>query len=181
MSDWPAQVEKWGLEQGFISIGSPLALGAAAYRIGAAVSPASVAWPAINRVLLWPFRLPRQVTVYQVTVGCGATAGGDFDAGIYDEAGNRLMNTSSTARVASSEVHVNTADLIIGPGVYWAALQASGTDNYIGQNAANAGLVKATGIRQASPGSFGLPATVTFETAAGVMVPLGVGFHLRSF
>lgn len=179
MGDWPQQNEDYGIANEVISISHPWALGTA-WRLYGTGAVASGAWPATDRVLLWPFRLPRQMTCYQIGVGGGATASGNYDAGIYDWFGNRLVNTGSVAKGNSAETFTNTTDLVLGPGRYWAALQASTTANYMIVSAAQAGLVKAMGVRQASPGSFGLPSTVTFQTAAGVQIPVCLGLWMRS-
>lgn len=179
MADWPAPNEDYGIACEVIGLAHPWALGTNWRAYGTNVA-ASTAWPAANRVVLWPFRLPRQVTVYQIAVGFGATSGGNFDVGIYDWFGNRLVNSGSTARSATTEVFVNTTDTTIGPGRYWAALQLDGTNTVYAFAPANVGITKAMGIRQASPGSFGLPSTVTFETSASAFVPMCVGLWLRS-
>ncbi len=139
--------------------------------MGGSTVPSSTAWPSANRAILIPFRLPKQMTVYQAIVGCGATGGGNFDVGIYDLSGNRIVSGGTTARAASSEVIVNITDTPIGPGVYYMALSSDSTGTFIASSPAQAALVKAVGIRQAST-AFVLPATVTFETAASAFIPV---------
>lgn len=149
----------------------PLSLGPVSRKIvGAGSSPGSTAWPAANRAILIPFRIPRIVTAYQMIVACGATAGGNFDCGIYDMFGNLLVSGGTTARSPSSEVIVNITDTVLGPGRYYMALSADSTDTFIATAPAQAALVKAVGIRQASA-AFVLPSTVTFETAASAYIP----------
>jgi hypothetical protein len=177
--DWPSSnVHVTGANEA-ISYGHPWA-GGNAYRMFGANVPASTAWPAANRVLLWPFRIPEVKTFYQLVAGFGSTAGGNWDAGIYDWSGNRLVNAGSTARTATSEVVANITDTTLLPGRYWAALQLDGTNTVQAVTPANIGITKAMGLRQASPGSFGLPTTVTFETVASAVFPIALGLWMRA-
>lgn len=179
MGDWPRQPEEQGFGMDVISIAHPWALGPV-WRLYGTNVPTSQAWPASDRVLMWPFRVPRPVTIYQIGVGCGATATGNYDAGIYDEFGNKIVSTGTKAKASSAEDFVNITDTTLGQGLYWAALQASAVANYIIVAAANTGLAKAMGIRQATPGSFGLPNSITFETTVNTQIPVCLGLWMRS-
>lgn len=171
MGDWPAQAERVGLGITVISPAHELALGGglkAAMGDGALTT--STAWPAANRAILIPFRLPRRVTLYQAVVGSGATATGNFDVGVYQPDGKRVISAGSTAKGNSVETVVNLTDTLIGPGFYYMALSASTTNNFIASTVANAGIAKNLGIRQASS-AFALPDPITFETAASNIIP----------
>lgn len=177
MGDWPAREDRWGTQALVISHAHSLSLGPVSRKlVGVGASPASTAWPAANRAILIPFRLPKIMTAYQMIVGCGGTGGGNFDCGIYDKFGNLLVSGGSTGRSALSEVIVNITDTVLGRGTYYMALSVDGTNNMIATAPAQVALVKAVGIRQASS-AFVLPATITFETAASAYIPVfGVVF-----
>lgn len=177
MADWPGRESRWGTQTLVISHAHPLSLGPVSRKlVGTGSSPASTAWPAANRAILIPFRLPKIMTAYQMIVGCGTTAAGNFDCGIYDKFGNLLVSGGTTVKPATSEAIVNITDTVLGRGTYYMALSADGTNNYIATAPAQAALVKAVGIRQASS-AFVLPATITFETAASAFIPVfGVVF-----
>ena len=175
MGDWPAREDRWGLGW-TISAAHSLSLGGVAVNIvaGGAAPTGSVAWPAANRAILIPFRLPRLATVYKATVGNGTTASGNFDVGVYDIAGNRLVSSGATSKGASTETNVDLTDTLLGPGRYYMALSANGTQNY-SAHTGNLYMWKLCGVRQASS-AYVLPATVTFETIASAYLPV---FQLR--
>lgn len=179
MGDWPNREDNWGMGW-TISPQHPLSLGVAAYRLCGSGGLTSTAWPAANRAILIPFRLPKPATVYKATVGCGATAAGNFDVGVYDEAGNRLVSGGSTGKAAAAEVNVDLTDTFLGQGFYYMALSADGTNNYVAlSSAASVYAFKAAGIRQASS-AFVLPASITFETVASAFLPV-LQLRFRSY
>lgn len=130
----------------------------------------STAWPAANRAIFIPFRISRMYTITQAVVGCGSVAGGNFDVGVYDTAGNKLTSSGATARTANVEVVANFTDVTLGPGVYYMAMAADGTNNYTALSPAQAGLVKAMGIKEAGT-SYTLPSTVTYATVSSAFIP----------
>lgn len=141
--------------------------------------PATAAWPSANLAIYAPVRVFSTCTVYKMATGCGATAGGNFDLGIFTWAGVKLVSTGSTARSASSEVVVDVTDTVLHPGRYWLGMSANGTNNYFTIMAGqNAGWGKIIGLRQQAS-AFALPATATFATSAQSLVPL-VAAYLRS-
>lgn len=124
MSDWPpTQVGPWS---GHAVYSTQSALGA-----WAGANPASVAWPATNLAIFVPMRVVGPCTVYKMAMGAGATGAGNFDIGIYDSAGNRILHTGATAKGASTEQIIDVTDTPIGPGLYYLAMSADGTNNYI--------------------------------------------------
>ncbi len=178
MGDWPDREDRWGLGW-TISPGHPLSLGGNALiaQTGGSV-PASTAWPAANRAILIPFRLPKPATVYKITIGAGATAAGNFDVGIYDASGNRIVSGGTTAKGDSTEQTIDITDTLLGQGLYYMAMSADGTNNYIASTN-NVFIWKLMGVRQASS-AFVLPATVTFETLATAFVPM-INLRFRSY
>lgn len=169
MGDWPARTDQWGLDTWVIGPLSGLSLGPALQRFVPFSSPSTTAWPAANRATLIPFRVPRLTIVYQAVVGCGSGAAGNFDVGVYDRFGNRLVSSGSTAQSSSVDVTVNLTDTELGQGVYYMALSTDSTAQMIAWPP-NVYLAKMIGVRQASS-VFTLPATLTFETLASAYVP----------
>ena len=170
MSDWPGRTDRWGVHTSAISPLSPLSLGSGFGAVHGSASPVSAAWPAANRAILVPFRLPVIATAYQMIVGCGATASGNFDAGIYDWYGNLLVSSGTTAKVSGAEVVLNITDTVLGPGRYYMAVSVDGAEGMTTWTMANAFTPKYFGVRQATA-AFVLPATVTLETVASGVVP----------
>lgn len=145
--------------------------------------PTGVAWPEANLAIYLPVRIQSPVTVYKITIGCSGTAGGNFDVGIYDRAGNRRVSSGSTARSASSEVVCDIADTRLGPGLYYAALAADSTDTYVMVTGAGTAPVptqraRLVGALQESS-AFALPATATFAACGYGVLPT-MSLHLRS-
>lgn len=138
---------------------------------------ASTAWPSANLAIFVPFVLRVPTTVYKIVVGGGSLAAGNFDVGIYDQNGNRLVSSGAQAKSASVEHVVNITDTPLGPGRYYMAMAADGTNNYVMYSVSAASRGKLGGVLQAAS-SYVLPATVTFATFAQTDVP-SIGLYLR--
>lgn len=93
---------------------------------------ASTAWPSANLAIFVPIRVASPCTVYKLAIGAGTTAAGNFDVGLYDSAGNKLVSSGATAKGASVEHILDVTDTRIGPGLYYLAMSADGTNNYMG-------------------------------------------------
>lgn len=145
------------------------------------LTPVAVAWPAANRAIFTPFRVPVPVTVYKLACATNTGTTGNFDLGIYDQAGNLIVSTGSTAKTtASSERVVDITDTLLLPGMYYLAMVTDGTTNYVGYTTGipNLGIVKQFGVRQMNS-AFALPSTATFATVASAVIPT-VAAYLRS-
>ena len=140
---------------------------------------ASTAWPAANRALFVPIRVPMPITVYKLAIGAGTTATGNFDVGIYDASGNRLVSSGATAKGASVEHILNITDTVIGPGLYHLAMAADGTNNYVTftPNTPAAQRLRLLGCLEAAT-SYPLPATVTFAAYTSTALAL-IAAYLR--
>lgn len=177
-SDWPFSFEPGDLGSGVISSYSATSLGGTAGNVAAVVGSA---WPAANRAIFVPCRIPRNVTVYQMAVGAGTTAAGNFDLGIYDANGVRLVSTGATAKGASTEHIINVTDTVIESGLKFLAQAADGTNNYISWSLTSmtASLLKFLGIREMAT-AYTLPNPATFATNTGTLIP-AIGAYLRSY
>jgi hypothetical protein len=148
------------------------------------VAAASTAWPSANLAIFVPVRVPVPVTVCKLAVGAGATAAGNFDVGIYDSAGNKLVSSGATAKGSSTEHIIDVTDTVIGPGVYYLALAADGTNNYIMVTPAGTSPVPLQKTRLygivAMATAYTLPATATF--AASTLEPFpSIAAYLRGY
>lgn len=130
----------------------------------------STAWPVANTAYFIPFRLRQRSVFKQIVVGGGSTAGGNFDVGIYDLFGNRIVSSGSTAKVTSGESIANITDTTLGRGVYYMAMAADITTNYIAISPFNISILKLCGIKELTS-AFPLPATVTLVTLASSYLP----------
>lgn len=132
----------------------------------------SAAWPAANRAIYMPVRIPVPGLVQQVWWENGATVSGNVDLGLYDHVGTRLFSTGSTAQAGTSAKQaVDVADVLVGPGLFYLALAcSSATATMINYDPASTLMAKFAGLyTQAS--AFALPATATFATPASGYVP----------
>lgn len=156
-----------------ISVAHPWSLGA-----GILQTVSGLAWPAANRAEFVPFRVPYPVTVYKLACGTGTANTGNFDLGIYDANGTRLVSTGSTPKTtAGVERIIDVTDTFLLPGLYYLAMAVDGTAAYI-QTSGQTWLSKMAGIREMSS-AFALPATATFATASTGNCPI-VAAYLRS-
>ncbi len=144
--------------------------------------PASTANPLANLALYVPFSVSEPDTVVEGWVQCGATAGGNFDIGVYDAAGARLSSSGSTARTANDIVNTTAlSDLTLLPGVrYYMAIAMDATSNYVASTNA-AGINAGFGILE-STSSFVLPSSPTLSVTTRAFLPLfGLRLHTVAF
>lgn len=147
-----------------------------------AASPlATPTWPVANLAIYVPIRVPIPVTVYQLCCGTGTGTTGNFDLGVYDSVGTRLVSTGSTAKsAASTERIIDVTDTLLLPGLYYLAMNTDGTTAYVGSACGSNGQAKLMGMRQQAVGAVALPATATFATAATPTFVPAIGAFLRS-
>lgn len=139
---------------------------------------ASTAWPLANLALYVPLYINEPCTIYEVGIGTGATAGGNFDIGLYQMDGTKLQSTGTQARTASAWNAVNWTDLDVVAGWYYVAMSADGTNNYSGIAPA-AGLCEALGIVEQTS-AFTLPSPATISTRTTRAFIPAVVFSVRS-
>lgn len=125
----------------------------------------SVAWPTANKAIYMPVLLAEPLLVTQMWVENGATASGNIDVGIYDEAGTRIVSSGSTAQSGTSAMQVfNVTDTLLGPGVFYIAVALDNTTGTVHVwGSATTILGRATGALQQTS-AFALPAVATFAT-----------------
>lgn len=148
------------------------------------VAPASTAWPAANLAIFVPVRLPVSAIVYRLVVGAGSTAAGNFDVGIYDSAGNRLVSSGATAKGASVEQIIDVSDTMLGPGIYYLAMSADGTNNYSmitpsGTSPIPLQKTRLSGVMNVGS-AYTLPASVTYAAATNVAFPV-IAAYLKAY
>lgn len=134
-------------------------------------APASTAYPLANLAIYVPFSVSEAVTVFEGWVVAGATAGGNFDIGVYSAAGVRLTSSGSTARVVST-VNNTTAmtNLTLVPDTrYYMAFSADTTALYIAATGV-AGLNEAMGVLESTT-SFVLPTNPTLSRTTRAYIP----------
>jgi hypothetical protein len=143
-------------------------------------APASTAWPLANLAIYVPIRVAQPCTVYKLAAGAGATAAGNFDIGLYDSEGNRLVSSGATAKGSSAEHVIDVTDTRIGPGTYYIAVAADSTDNYILHTTnVTAAHGKLMGMFEQTT-AYTLPSSATFATFTRTAFP-AVAAYLRGY
>jgi hypothetical protein len=140
-------------------------------------TPTSQAWPLANLAIYVPIYFNEACTIYEVGCGAGATAGGNWDIGLYTMAGAKIQTSGTRPRTLSAWNPFDWTDLVVAPGWYYAAMAADSTANYSGVAPA-AGLAEATGICEQQT-AFVLPATATMVRTTRAFVPT-ISFSVRS-
>lgn len=137
------------------------------------LSFSSATWPSSNRAYFLPFTLDMPIVATKLFVANGATASGNFDIGIYDDSGTRIVSTGSTAQSGTSDLQVvDITDTLIGPGQFFLALAFDNTTATVFRaNLASGSDPQAIG-EYTQNSAFALPASATFATAASQFWPL---------
>lgn len=138
----------------------------------------NIAWASANLAVFVPVRIPYPVTVYKIAVGAGSTAAGNFDVGIYDSSGNRLVSSGATAKGASTEHIIDVTDTVIGPGLFYLALAADGTNNYMCWST-SVQVTRLVGVVQMAS-AYTLPSAATFAASSNSPIPV-ISAYLRGF
>lgn len=126
---------------------------------------AGAAWPVANTAFFCPVRLPREQLLYGFGIASGATASGNFDAGLYAKNGARIVSLGSTAYTLTNNVQkglLGTPFLLPPDWYYMALVLDNATGLILRYNAVGGGVegLKSIGmLEQAS--AFPLPATAT--------------------
>lgn len=174
MSDWPN-------DAGPI----PVVLTTLSYQMGAhpAVSVsafASATWPANNQAIFIPFVLSMPELIVKLFVMNGATASGNIDMGIYDDAGTRIVSIGTTAQTGTSAIQAfDITDTQVGPGRFYLALALSSTVGTVFRlTSATANYASMMGAAEQAT-AFALPATATFVAPTSSYVPL-IGMTTRT-
>ncbi len=173
MPNWPeSQVPPWPLVSPWTLESLGAALSTAALGL-----PTSGVWPAANVTIYVPVVLFMRVNAVRLWVQNGGSVSGNFDLGIYDEEGTRIVSTGSTAMAGTSVVQtVDITDIGLGPGLFYIAMSCDNGTAAFGRGAVNAQYLRICGVFQEAV--FTLPANATFATMAQAYLP-NFGFSTR--
>lgn len=136
----------------------------------AGAAPAAQTWVA-NVASYVPICLPWPYYVRRLFWINGSIVGGFSDIGIYSVGGGRLYNAGSTANTgALSAPQYVTADILLGPGVYFLAYTNDGTSSRVYGITPSATIGRLAGLYQQAT-ALPLPALATFAAYSNVPVP----------
>lgn len=172
MSDWPPAPSVYGTVGVHNSLAMTSGVGDHSLMVGA-TSTTAAAWPAANRALYIPFCVEQTVTAFKMAFIVGASAG-NYDVGLYDENGNRLVSLGSTAVPAAGLAVADITDTVLRPGTYFMAMNCS-TVTTLTIQAMQTGMSIASlttcGMQQEAVGAVTLPDPATFANIASIYVP----------
>lgn len=158
-----------------ITVMSPESLGPLALAIGTAGYPSASTWPSANRAYYIPFRLNRTITVKRL-FALNGTASGNFDIGIYDEFGTRIVSTGSTAQTGNNLCQsVDITDTQVGPGRFYFAAAGSTTSVSMAgllSTALTANIDEPLMNCYVQASALPLPASATFATSPSNYMPI---------
>jgi hypothetical protein len=153
------------------SVLSTLSVGLGMFKILAA-APASASWTLANRATYIPISINQTITVLNLFILNGATAANNFDLGIYDAFGTKIVSTGSTAQAGTNNLQVvSIAQTTIGPGQYYLAGAFNGTSGTVFRYTPSTVQQQEVGVFNQNT-AFPLPANATFATATSAQIPI---------
>jgi hypothetical protein len=142
-------------------------------------STTSTAWGSATLAVYVPIICPGPFTVAKFWTYNGGTASGNTDVGLYDQNGNRLLNTGGTLQSGTSTLQeFDVTDTRFPAGRYYLALaNSSATATFHCFTASSDDAAIISGLAQEASAT--LPATATFAAYAQTFIPL-FGFTQRT-
>lgn len=132
---------------------------------------AGAVWPASNRALYLPVEVQAPCTAYQFIFNV-VTQSGNYDVGIYDEQGKRLVSKGSTAVPVAGVCITDITDTELTPGVYFLAMNVDNTTAAFNRTTnPTAAHMQCCGCQQQAVGAVTLPDPATFANPATAYVP----------
>ena len=127
-------------------------------------------WPSANRAIYVPVIVESYVTAYQMAFEV-TTQSGNYDVGIYDEAGVQLVAKGSTTVPAVGLAAVDITDTPLTPGTYFLAMAVNTAVAAFWRQAIGLPSTQSIVGVQDQDAAFALPATATFSSPASQYVP----------
>lgn len=150
--------------QSLLSVGQDIAA-------NATTAAASGTYPSANRAILIPFDITEDITITQLWAYNGATASGNIDVGIYDDAFGRVVSSGTTAQAGTNVLQVfNITDTPLTAGQYYFAVAMDNTTGTLFRQTVSAENMRTMGCFQMAS-AFVLPSTVTPAAVASAFMP----------
>jgi len=122
----------------------------------------STGWPAGNRAFYYPLHIPQRFTVARFMIANGTAVAGNFDLGLYDNAGTRLVSIGATAQSGTSTTqYVGVTDQSFGPGHYYIGIVLSSTSGEVRRVTVDQYQQRVSGVLMENLGATTLPASMT--------------------
>lgn len=134
-----------------------------------------------NKRFYLPFVLNRRVLVQGLGWYNGNTVAGNLDASIYDDVGNLLLDTGSTAQGSANVSQVvNTSDLELLPGNYFLSVSSDSTTAQLKAINMSAVVEEALGCKEQAS-AFTAPNPATFAAPSTQCYPWLTAFIRSAF
>lgn len=134
-------------------------------------NPASAVWVGTNVALYMPFTLQRPAIAYRLWIANGAAVSGNFDIGLFDMAGNKLVSSGATAQSGTSVRQVlDITDTLLPRGTTWLGLSFDNVTATTLRSNPNALYLAALGVYQEAS-AYTLPATATYVRTTYAYLP----------
>lgn len=143
------------------------------------LSNVAAAWPSADQALYTPILVLSRCIVKALWFKNGNTSAGNYDIGLYDWAGVKLVSSGSTAGTNSdaTEIVWDCADTLIQPGQYYIGLSMSSTSMTMYRQTPSAPLATARGMLTEasalplpSDATFAITQTLTYIPMVGMML-----------
>lgn len=145
------------------------------------ISNGSSTWSTANRAFFVPFVVNRLISIINLFVYNGAAVSGNFDLGIFDKDGNRIISSGSTAQSGTSAIQaISVSATELRAGNYYMGLVFDNTTAQVQRMSMSTTLdFKSMGIAEQAT-AFTLPSKATLATAVNfIYVPI-FGISTRS-
>jgi len=135
-------------------------------------------WPTANLVIYVPFSIPEPMMITKLFWGNGAAVAGNYDVGVYDSAGTRLVSSGSTGQSGTSRLQVvDVIDTVIARGLFYLALcgDTAGSTSRVLACVPAAGIAQSFGLLQQASVTLPLSTNAspaTFAIYATALIPL---------
>ena len=134
------------------------------------------AWPTANKAYYFPVLVRRATRTFQLLSSVGGTGStGNYDLGVYNSQGRKLVSKGSTAVPAAFNLFTLTFASVLLPGVYYIAFVVSSTTpTWMGRVGIPPSVAAFCGVK-AQTSALPLPDTATFASvvadSGSVVVP----------
>lgn len=124
---------------------------------------ATSTYPTANLAIYTPVVFTDLGVVKKLWVASSTIGTGNFDVGLYNSAGTRLVSTGSTAKgTTTTEQIVDVTDTTVLPGLYYIGFNCSNNTDSFNVTTTTAPYLAASGVLTEAVGSVTLPATATW-------------------
>lgn len=132
--------------------------------VGNITANSGATWPIANKALFCPFYVEYPVLAQKMGTVV-TTQAGNYDLGIYDEKGNKIIANGGAAVPAAGLGALDITDTVLNPGTYFMAMACSSATAAFARANVQLNLQRLAGVHEMAT-AYPLPTTLTFTTPA---------------